>query len=80
MRHATHEGVGSVLWDNCEACAERSDNLFIDEDGLKWLGGHAHRFQDKAHMYSVNEMRAMVRLKEMTRIVIKSGILEDLIP
>lgn len=74
MIHSLHEGRGTVLWDDCLACDEHADTLGeLDTDSLMWLAEHSE-FSSESHLRSINEMKAMARLKMMARIVGRAGL------
>lgn len=82
--HESHEGRGTVLWDGCEACIYIATEFLeeLDDEGLQWLADQAAALKcqfdhPSTHDLSLNERRAISRLRLYARIVFKSGMSEE---
>lgn len=83
MIHSLHKSNGRVLFDDCQSCdylATHPEEL--DEDSLKFLAEMASimhiSFEDPAtHGLSMNERRAISRLRMYARTVHRSGMSEE---
>lgn len=83
MVHSLHKSAGTVLFDDCQACKRTA--LVIEEldtDSLMWLADKAtalsSQFDDPdTHGLSMNERRAISRLRMYARVVFRSGIPEE---
>ena len=81
MIHSLHKSRGTILFDDCQSCRDRAETLDIDDESLQWLAhraGIAHDpFDTESHSLSMNERRAISRLRYFARIVFRSGITEE---
>ncbi len=83
MVHSLHKSVGTVLFDDCQACKRTALVIEeLDDDSLQWLADKAttlsSQFDDPGtHDLSMNERRAISRLRMYARVTFKSGIPEE---
>lgn len=83
MVHSLHKSAGTVLFDDCQACKRTALVIEeLDDDSLKWLADKAAtmagQFDDlDTHDLSMNERRAISRLRLYARVAFKSGIPEE---
>lgn len=83
MVHSLHKSAGTVLFDDCEACFKTGEYIEdLDDDSLQWLADKAavmaSQFDDPdTHDLSMNERRAISRLRLYARVVFRSGITEE---
>lgn len=83
MVHSLHKSEGTVLYDDCHACNELA--MFIeelDDDSLQWLADKATTMSSQfdhphTHDLSMNERRAISRLRLYARVTFRSGIREE---
>lgn len=82
-RHlAHHNNKGTYLFDGCDRCEEHSKTLYDLDDGtLRWLAEMAelaHRpSRSPSHSLSMNESRAITKLRLYARITFRSQITEE---
>lgn len=83
MIHSLHRTSGTVLFDDCQSCdllSEAPEEL--DDDSLRFLADQASvmkmAFDDPRTLgLSMNERRAISRLRMYARVTYKSGMPEE---
>lgn len=80
-RHlAHHNNKGTYLFDGCDRCEEHSKTLYDLDDGtLQWLAEMSELAHEPARSIelSMNERRAITKLRLYARITFKSQITKE---
>lgn len=80
-RHlAHHSNKGTYLFDGCDRCEEHSKTLYDLDDGtIQWLAEMADLAHEpgRANNLSMNERRAITKLRLYARITFRSQITEE---
>lgn len=82
---AHHSNKGTHLFDGCDRCEEHSKTLYDLDDGtIQWLAGMSELMKDngsgvigKTFNLSMNERRAITKLRLYARVTFRSGITEE---